>query len=178
MPGKGAGGGCAQGLGPTRPAVTSSLLAALWVRLQRLLVELGTMHHASLFAELGAVCRACHPGCHRLESVALFVIWEVWFYLRSSVASGEAGPVAVCGVNRGHSSGVLLFAEPLSVDAIVSGRPESVTVARIVRSAPPPPGLQSPAHLELWCLHGGCQSVEPITVLLPLSLITAVLLSL
>lgn len=86
----------------------------------------------------------------------------VWFYLRSSAASGEAGPFAVCGVNRGHASGVLLFAESLSVDAIISGCPESVTVTCIVRSAPPPPRLQSPSQLELWCLHCGCHSVEPI----------------
>ena len=58
------------------------------------LAACGAWHRASLFAELGAVCRACHPGCHHLESVALFVIWESGF---------------ICGARRRQERQVLLL---------------------------------------------------------------------
>ena len=87
---------------------------------------------------------------------------------------GERGPVChlwslglfaeLGGIRRGRSCcclwcqpraflWVLLFAELLGVDAIISGCPESVAVARIVRGAPPPPRLQSPSQLALPCLQ-------------------------
>lgn len=87
-----AGRGCAQGLGPTWPAVTSALLAALWLQLYWLLAELGTVHHdlqsSKLFAELVT------PGV---------TIWRAWPCL-SFVESGF-----ICGARRRQETQVLLL---------------------------------------------------------------------
>lgn len=92
MPEKGAGGGCAQGLGPTRLAVTSSLLAALWVQLHWLLAELGTarpyLQSSELFAELVT------PGV---------TVWRAWHCL----SFGESG--FICGARRRQERQVLLL---------------------------------------------------------------------
>lgn len=133
--GREAGGGCAPGPGSgmTQPW-TPPLLAAPGCSCTGCL---GAWHRASLFAELGAVCRACHPGCHHLESVALFVIWESGFYLRSSARQEAVLLLFVVVSTEGMPLGFFCLLSP-SVLTPLSLDVQSRSLSHALSAAPAP----------------------------------------
>lgn len=103
-------------------------------------------HRASLFAELGAVCRACHPGCHHLESMALFFIWESGFICRAQrhqerqvlslfVVSTEGMPLGFfCLLSPSVSMPLSLDVQSRSLSRALSAAPRPHPVCRALHS--------------------------------------------